>query len=178
MSEELEAGRIPAWGHPWEKVISRILLGLMYFGMIVMISLMMLTVVHATGRYAFNTPIEGLVELSCFMLVMIIFCSGPYTEIAKAHIVIGTLVDRFSARTQAIIDAFSYLLSLALTLIACYYTMQQAIYYIDEDYTSLILSIPHYPFVFFLAFGWLMLGLAITVRLIHFFAVILGRTPK
>ena len=178
MSEELEVGLVTNQVPAWEKVVNGILLAVMYLGMVVMIALMSLTVVHATGRYAFNAPIEGLVELSCFMLVMIIFACGPYTEVAKAHIIIGTLVDRFSPRGQAIADTFSYLLSLGLTLVAFWYTVEQGIYYIEEEYASLMLSIPHYPFVFFVAFGWLMLGVAIIVRLTHFIPNIFRRPAQ
>jgi TRAP-type C4-dicarboxylate transport system permease small subunit len=172
MPDEKEVGLFPINAAPWEKVVGRITLGVLYFGMAVMFILMLLTVVHAVGRYAFNAPIEGLVELSCFMLVIIIFSTAAHTEVKKSHIVIGTIVDRFSEKTQAIIDSISYVLSLLLTLVAFWYTIEQGFYYIEEDYGSLILSIPHYPFVFFVAIGWITLAVAIVLRLINFLKTI------
>lgn len=172
MSEEKKLDLFSNRASPWEKALSRILLGVLYFGMVVMIILMLLTVAHAIGRYAFDCPIEGLVELSCFMLVIIIFSTAACTEMEKAHIVIGTIVDRLSERNQAIIDSISYVLSLMLTLVAFWYTVEQGLYYIEEDYGSLILSIPHFPFVFFVAIGWITLAVAILLRLIHFLKAI------
>ena len=153
---------------PWDRVISRILSWVMYVGMGAMFVLMFLTVIHAIGRYGFNKPIKGLVEISSFMLVIIIFSSGAYTEVEKAHISIGTILDMLSDRAQAIIDSISYILSLGLCVVAFWYTIKQAIYYIDERYASLILGIPHYPFVFYVAVGWITLAAAILLRLLHF----------
>lgn len=153
---------------PLERVIRRILSGVMYAGMGAMLVLMLLTVIHATGRYGLNMPIMGLVEISSFLLVIIIFSSGAYTEVERAHITIGTIVDTLSDRTQAIIDSISYIFSLGLCLVAFWYTIKQAMFYYDERYTSMILGILHFPFVLYVAIGWITLAAAIFLRLLRF----------
>ena len=103
---------------PWERRTAKILRVLSYVGMVFVVAMMALTVVHATGRYVFNKPVLGVVEMSCFMLVLVIFFTGAYTMVLKGHIKVGVVVDRLPQRTQAIIDSITYILSLGFVVIA------------------------------------------------------------
>lgn len=152
---------------PWERGIVSTTLGLQYVGGVFLVALMVLTVIHAMGRYFFGKPIPGLVEMSSFMLVVIIFLTGAYTEIQKGHTVIGIVLERLSERTQAIIDSITYILSLAFVVVAIWRTVAQGVFLMGAEYESAVLGIPHAPFLFVVALGWLMLGLAILVNLIH-----------
>ena len=126
-----------------------------------------LTVRHGIGRYVFGEPLSGNVELSCFMLVILIFFVGAYTQVAKGHISIGIIVNRLSGRTRAVVDSFIHILCLIFTVLAAWQTVVQGINMIKTNYVSTILKIPHPPFVFVVAFGWGIFGLAIAMHLVH-----------
>lgn len=158
-----------------EHFISRLLLWALYFGMAFVVVMMILTVIHALGRYGFNTPIPGLVEMSSFMLVLIIFLTIAYTEVEKAHISIGLLVDNLPRRVQAVLDCIMYFLSIVVTAVACWQTISRGLFVKQCEYVSAILHIPHYPFVFIAAFGWALLGMALILRFIRLVGTAFGR---
>jgi len=168
LAENKEVGFFSRQDSPYEKRIAGILRVLGYAGMAFVVAMMTLTVVHAVGRYAFNKPILGLVEMSSFMLVIVIFLAGAYTQVVKGHIRVGVVVDRFSERTQAIIDSGTYILCLALAIVALWQAVVRGIYIMEAGYVSIVLGIPHFPFLFIVALGWGIFGLAILMHLIHF----------
>ena len=155
---------------PWERLISRVFLGFHYAAMVVLLLMMVVTVVHGIGRYAFNTPIYGLVEMSQFMLTIIIFLTAAYTEVVKGHISIGIVTDRFSKRTQAIIDSATYIFSLIIIIVACWQTIVLGMDFVESTRRSALLYVPHFPFAFIAALAWLMLGIAVLLHLIHYIA--------
>jgi len=140
----------------------------MYIGMVFVILMMLLTVAHGIGRYVFNSPILGLVEMSQFMLVLVIFMLMPYTEIKKNHLVIGLIVDRMPQKGQAIINSIMYIFSLLVLGVATYRAFERGVFQIGAGQTSMFLRIPHWPFFFIVCLCWLLLMLAIVVNLIHF----------
>jgi TRAP-type C4-dicarboxylate transport system permease small subunit len=150
-----------------ERITGSVLKIIHYFGMVFTLLMMVLTTVHALGRYIFGLPVPGLVELSSYMLVTMIFLTAPYTEMVKGHIAIGVLVDRFSKRTQAIIDIFIYLICLAVSVIAGWQTFIRGFFIMEEKQVSTILSIPNAPFIFIVAIGWLLFSVAIMIHLVN-----------
>ena len=93
-----------------------------------------------------------------------------YTEVVKGHIAIGIAVDRLSERTQAIIDSVTYILSLALASMALWQSVVRGILIMEAGKVTAVLGITHFPFIYVLAFGWVILALAILAHLIHFIA--------
>ena len=169
MPENKETSFFSRQDSPWERRIADVLRVLGDVGMWFVVAMMALTVVHAIGRYLFNLPVPGLVELSSFMLVVVIFLTGAYTQVVKGHISIGLVIDRLSERTQAIIDSGTYILCLAVAIVAFWQSVARGIYILEAGYVSVVLGIPPFPFLFIVAFGWGILGLAILMHLIHFF---------
>ena len=150
-----------------ERKTEGILKTIHYIGMVFTLLMMLLTTVHAAGRYVFGLPVPGLVELSSYMMVTMIFLTAPYTALVKGHIVIGVVVDRFSERTQAIIDIFIYLLCLAVSVIAAWQTFIRGFYIMEEKQVSTILSIPNAPFIFIVATGWSLFSAAILIHIVN-----------
>lgn len=150
-----------------ERKTEAILKAIHYVGMVFALMMMMLTTVHAVGRYLFGLPVPGLVELSSYMMVTMIFLTAPYTALRKGHITIGVIVDSFSKRTQAIIDIFIYLLCLVVSVIAAWQTFIRGFYIMGEKQVSTILSIPNAPFIFIVAIGWSMFSVAILIHIIN-----------
>ena len=153
---------------PWERRIASALRVLTYIGMVFVILMMLLTVVHGVGRYAFDSPIKGMVEMSQFMLVLVIFCLMPYTEIEKNHLIIGIIVDRLPQRGQAIMNSIMYIVSLLVLSVATWQSFERGIFMVGAKKTSMFLNIPVWPFYFVVCICWLVLMLAIAVNLIHY----------
>lgn len=140
-----------------------------HYGAVAFLALMMtLTVVHVVGRYAFNSPVPGFIELSSFMLLIAIFFAGAHTMVVKGHIDIGMLTERFPERTQAIIGSVTYFLCLMFTILAAWQSFVRGTYLMSPALTTSILKIPISPFMYIIGIGWALLGLAILTQLIDF----------
>ena len=151
-----------------ERCLSAVLKVCHYAGSAVIVAMMLLTVVHAIGRYGFNLPVPGIVELSSYMLVTSSFLLSGYTMIIKRHISIGLIVDRFSERTQTIIDSFTYIICLAVAIAGFWYTLTRGIFMMQVGkQASGILHIPYFPFIYIMAVGWAMFALATVTHLVH-----------
>lgn len=178
MSENEGTGLLPNQNLPLEQLITRLFSWILITGMGFVVIMMLMTVVHAIGRYGFSKPIPGLVEMSSFMLVIIIFSSAACTEMNGSHIVIGILADKFPKRVQACLDSFMYILSLGLVIVTIWQTIKRGMFVEQVQYMSAVLHIPHYPFLYITAFGWTLLGVAIFLRLIHFVVRASGRVTQ
>jgi TRAP-type C4-dicarboxylate transport system permease small subunit len=84
--------------------IDRIVRGVaLYCGGLVLASLMGVIIVDVIGRYVFNSPLSGSLDLSIVLLVLVVSCSIGYGGRTGAHVtadmvttVIGPSFERFS----------------------------------------------------------------------------------
>ena len=158
-----------------QKRITRVLRGLLYVGMFFVVAMMLITVVHGVGRYALNRPVPGLIDMSSVMLVSAVALIVAYTQVVRGHVAIGTIVDRLSPRKQTIIDIFNYLIAIVMIVILIWQSITRGIFLMGEGSASAILGIPDFPFLFILAFGWALFGLAIIMHVVNF---VLGGREK
>jgi len=152
---------------PWEMRIISVLKICSYIGMACVVVMTFVTFAHSVGRYGFDAPIPGLVEISKILLIMAIFMISAYTMIEKGHIAVGLLIDRMSPRKQAIVDTVTFSIALVVSAIALWRTIVKGIYVIEQNPVSSVLRIPDGPFVMIVAFGWAILAIAIFLHLRH-----------
>jgi TRAP-type C4-dicarboxylate transport system permease small subunit len=159
----------------FERLVTKVSKGLMYFAGVLMSIMMLLTIVHVVGRYAFNHPIFGQSELVGLLQVVAIAVAGAYTVIERRHVTIGIAVDKLSPRRQAFADIFSYLVSLLFTVVATWQTAKFATTLAQDGKTTEMLKIYFAPFYYIIAVGWLLLSLGIIVVLIDCFRKVVKR---
>jgi TRAP-type transport system small permease protein len=157
--------RMPeGWIYPMCRVMSK--------GACVTLFLMMLlTAADVLGRKLFSHSVMGSVELSEFMLLILIFFSLAQTEAKNGHVKVDLVMALFSRRIQAAADMFTQFIGFLLcVLITCsslvYAGKMRAAGEVSQD-----LWLPKYPFVYVVAVGCAFLSL---VLLVKFFAA-LGR---
>lgn len=155
-----------------ENRIVNILRICMIIGMVFIVIMAALTTIHALGRYIFNAPIPGLIELSCILLLLAVFLGGAYTTVIKGHISVGLIVDRFPEKVQTYIDIFNYTCCLAVTVIAVWQSFKQGLYLKSTGVEYTILGIPRFPFVLLIGIGWALLSLGIIILLLNLIKVI------
>jgi TRAP-type C4-dicarboxylate transport system permease small subunit len=132
--------------------------------MVILFLMMLLTFSDVMGRY-FVVPIMGTYELTELGLALMVFFSLGMTQIHKEHTAIGLLVDRFSLRTQALIDTVIYLISLILILVTTWQLLQYAGILKAGNYETGDLRLPVYIFVMVGAVGLLIYSLTLLVGL-------------
>ncbi len=76
-----------------------------------LIPIMMLILLYEVVlRYVFNEPTRWVHELTLYMFGSYFMLLGGYALYSRSHIVMDLLYSRWSPRTQAIVDVFTYLL--------------------------------------------------------------------
>jgi TRAP-type C4-dicarboxylate transport system permease small subunit len=122
-------------------------------GCLALFTMMCLTVVDVIGRYAFNTPILGAFEMTEFLVLVTVFSFLGYAQSQKSHVTVDIIFTRFTPNTKRIVSTINYLVSLIVVFVIAWMGFQKAVEAYHTGEKPLNLSIPDYPFIFFLSFG-------------------------
>lgn len=122
-------------------------------GAAAMFFMMCLTVVDVVGRYVFNSPILGAFEITEFLVLIIVFSFLGYAQAKKSHVTVDLFFDRFSRKKRTVVAVFNYAGGIALFFIIAWMGFEKAVESFHTGEKPLNLSIPNFPFVFFLSYG-------------------------
>ncbi|HNQ46517.1 MAG TPA: TRAP transporter small permease [Syntrophorhabdus sp.] len=146
----------------FKRVIRRITYSVCAVGMFLAIPLMLITTSDVISRGFFNKPIPGTLELSEYMLSIIILLGAAYTQQVKGHVGVDFLTKRFSKRTQSILEVFTTLASMLIIAIMIWQGYVEGIH---EKTVSDMLRVPQWPFRLLVAVGGFMLLLELFIDL-------------
>ena len=120
---------------------------------------MFLVAANITGRYIFNKPIDGTLEIGQLVLASVIFFSLAYTQEEDAHIrvtaVLKTLPQRWQDRFETAILAIGFLIMILMAWRALPFAMES--FRMREVHMSV--DVPIWPTKFIFFIGWSILGL-------------------
>lgn len=88
----------------------------------------LLIAVSVIMRYVFNAPIEGVDELSGYLLIMIVYMGLGYSFKEGAFIRAGIVYERLQSRLKLVADMLIHLIAIAFLLIVNIYFWQQVGY--------------------------------------------------
>ena len=136
---------------------------------VIILVMMVINIIDVGGRYFFNNPLLGSYELISLLMIGASAFGLAYCEIGKQHIKVGALVDRFTPRTQAVLDILAYLISLVVySLISWQMFIRMADYFTHgETDFSAELGIPFGPAYLVFAIGLAAFGIVLLLRLIE-----------
>jgi TRAP-type C4-dicarboxylate transport system permease small subunit len=144
------------------KVAEFLVKALRIIGGACLVGMMALTCIDVVLR-KMGSPIFGSLDIVGFLAVIALAASMPYTHQQKGHVGVSLLVQKFSERTQAVIDSITSLVSLILFAIVSW---QMWLYakelYIKGD-VSMAIQWPKYPFIYIVSFCFAILCLTILV---------------
>lgn len=126
--------------------------------------MMLLTITDVVLRKTISKSILGTVEVTEFMLVIVIFFALANTEIMNGHVKVDLVMSRFSERAQGFVDMFTqfvcFILSIMITWSSVIYSAQmRASGEVTQD-----LWIPVYPFIYLVALGSAVLALTLLIK--------------
>jgi TRAP-type transport system small permease protein len=84
-----------------------------YLSGALLIGLMVLTVVNILGRWLFDTPLPGAVELTEIGMVAIVFMGLAYAQVRGDHIRVDLLYEQLGPRGRRVLGLFAALVSFA-----------------------------------------------------------------
>lgn len=138
--------------------------------------MMIFIAVGVIGRYVFNAPITGDVEIVEFAMVLLIMFGIAYTQAEDAHLSVNLVVDRLPQKAQLIFDIINYLMVVAILGLISWQSLDQAVYSFQTMDTSDILGIPLFYFRFMVPLGFLAFTLEVIIKLLRTIIRISGGT--
>jgi len=135
----------------------------------ILVLVMMLTVViDVGGRYLFNKPLVGGVEVATNLVVAIVFLSLAYVQLEKRHITIDFVIKRLPARVQ---DTADFIFLIVMLVIISFVTWR----FVDDammswrtgEATYGLVAVPYAPIRTLLAFSFALFGLCVLVQILN-----------
>lgn len=139
--------------------IFMVLCGVMFMAM------MFLGVGDVFGRFLFNHPITGTLEISTALMAGIALLAWAYTQRRRQQIRVDLFISRFPPRTQAIADFAVLFLSLILFAVITQRSAILATVYWQEGRTFQTLGFPTAPFYYFVPVGAFLLCLELIIQM-------------
>ncbi|MBW1978724.1 MAG: TRAP transporter small permease [Deltaproteobacteria bacterium] len=139
-----------------------------YGGGFFLLILMLLVVVHVAGRYFFNRPVPGTVELIEFLMTFVVFLGFGYCAMHGGNVRVDLFVSLLPERTQKAIDAVTSLFSIGVVTLITWEGLVQARSLWECRHVSGVLHIPHFPFLIVLVVGCAALDLVLVVNFFEY----------
>ena len=136
-------------------------------GMVLFMLMVILTFVDVFLRYLFGSSLPGTTEVVSLLMVVVVFASIAATQWQKSHVTMDILTARLSDKNAALLAVVTNFWSLATTLICLGIAVQYAV---DTPSVTLVLRVPLWPVIAFMAFGFFLLALAILHDFLEVFA--------
>jgi TRAP-type C4-dicarboxylate transport system permease small subunit len=125
------------------------------------------TVIDVGGRYLFNRPLFGAVEISEFLMVVLSFGGLALAELRNGHITVDFFVGVLSGRVRAALAAAAALLGLVFWALVAWRTAVHAFRIHEAGEVSATLRIPTYPFYLAVLVCGALFAAALLARLVR-----------
>ena len=129
-------------------------------------ALVLITVVDVAGRYLFNKPLFGALEISEFLMLFIGFGGLAYAELRQAHIVVDFFVTVLPRRIQALLDSVAALLGALFWGFVAWRAIDHAQQIREAGEVSINLALQIYPFYLIVAAGGILFALLLAGRVV------------
>jgi len=133
---------------------------------IVLFLMMFLTVTDVFLRKVFAKSILGTVEITEFMMLIIVFFALAQAEIEDKHVKVHLIVSRLKEKNQHLINMFTQIFCFILFIIAMLSAISYAFKMKASGEVSQDLWIPLYPFIYVVVVGCAIVSIVLLVKLL------------
>jgi len=123
-----------------------------------------ITVVDVGGRYLFNRPLLGAVEMSEFLMVFLSFGALALAELRNSHITVDFFVCTLPKRAQALLEAVVALIGIAFWSFVAWRAAVHSSRLFNNGEVTANLTLPTWPFYLAVVVGCGLLALALFGR--------------
>jgi TRAP-type C4-dicarboxylate transport system permease small subunit len=151
-----------------------------YVGSGLLFVIMILVTIDVTGRFFFNSPLLGSLEITEFLLAGAVLLGLGYTQDLRGNVDLELFYNRFSKRAQRFSDLLAYIIGIALFTIVTWEGWNNALEGLEKNLASDVLRIPAWPFLLFVPVGACLLVLVLFCQLFESFGKSnrIGENPK
>lgn len=133
-------------------------------GMGIFMLMILLTFIDVFLRYLLGSSLPGTTEITGLLMVVVVFASIAMTQWQKSHVVMDIFTSRLSERDASLLAVVTSVWSLATTITCIVIALDYAR---TTPALTLVLRLPLWPFILFMAFGFFLLGLALLHELLE-----------
>jgi len=135
-------------------------------GVVVIVALTLMTVLDVIMRRFFSMPFAFSFEVTQLMLIVIVFCSIPYSTSKMRHVSIEVLVNTFPKKLNRRIAIAGDFFCVAVLALICWQAFEKGFRTYNIGTMTGELETPLYPFYFFVSFGAALACLSLLVKTI------------
>ncbi len=139
--------------HALVRMTDRAVTASAYVAGVVLFGLMLLTAADVGARYFLNAPINGVVDLTRFAVLIMTFLGFAYCGFRGANVVIELLFNRLGPSAKIWVNRLSNALGCVLFSVIAWRSVIQSFDVREFNETSQLLTIQYWPFYDLLAFG-------------------------
>jgi len=143
-------------------------MGLLFF-------MMALGTADVFGRYLFNNPILGTLEVFEMLLPAIVLLGLGYTQESRAHVTMEIVVSHLSPRTQTVLSIFTNGLALFLSAMILWRGWVLVVGYWHMGRTIPTIGVPMFLPQLLVPLGALILCLVLIVQMLQYVTQLIGR---
>jgi TRAP-type C4-dicarboxylate transport system permease small subunit len=150
----------------WSEKVTRFVTGILtVIAATALILMMFLTAADVAGRFFFNSPISGAMELVEYLMAIIVPFSVAYCALKKSHVAVDLIVDHFPKSLQKICHFFVTIPAIGFILLISWQNYFSVFDSYESNMTSAVLLIPAYPFIIPMVIGTFFFALIMLVQL-------------
>lgn len=118
-------------------------------------------------RYLFNTPIPGSLEITEFIMPLVVFLAVAYTGVEKRHVGIDIAYQKLGKRSRAVADVVTGLLSTYVVSVITWQLIARAIHALELNEKGDVIGLPHWPSMMLGGFGCGLLVLVLIIDVLR-----------
>jgi TRAP-type transport system small permease protein len=151
-----------------------------YIGSGLLFVIMILVTVDVTGRFFFNRPLLGSLEITEFLLAGAVLLGLAYTQDLRGNVDLELIYKLFPGRLQRFCDILAYIIGIGLFAVVTWEGAVNAFEGWGKNLASDVLRIPAWPFLLFVPVGACLLVLVLFCQLCESFGKSSGveETPE
>ena len=125
-----------------------------------LLGLLALTVAAVLMRKGFGSPLIGVFDISQVTLIVIVFSGMAHCGITRGHVAVELFNDFFSAQIQRVVNFLVNITTAVLLGFMSWVSLIRAFDARDLNEATMIIFIPHFPFMIIVALGLALYALA------------------
>jgi TRAP-type transport system small permease protein len=149
----------------FDGVVKRLSKALYHVGAVFLFALMLLSSADMIGRFFFNLPIVGALEISQILVAAMVFLGWGQTQIQKGNITVELLYARFPPRMKTVATLVTTVLSAAVFGLMTWQALLAAKQYHDAGRVIFVINLPLGPFQLFVVLGALMMFIVLIIEI-------------
>ena len=139
--------KIKKWARAAINFYDSIIEKMAWVGYISIVFIALLVFVDVGGRYLFNRPIQGSIELVEVTMALTAGSAIMYATLKRVHVALDFLLNRFSRHVQIILQSVFSFLGFATWLLVAYQVYQYGLTMMNTTQVTSVLRISLTPFL-------------------------------